>query len=120
MKTKTLTAAILFALASFANLSAKPNNFLLENRYTTTSTVITEKMKINSKTQMPNQKNIYERNTDNKLVNKEVYLWDVSRGWVPSCKYQYHYTISGKLIKVEYSEWNTNENNWGNKNTKRY
>lgn len=120
MKTRILTAVILFAFVSFTNLNAKPNSLLLENRYTTISMVITEKMKIDNKTQMPNLKNVYERNTDNKLVNKQTYIWDATHGWVPSCKYEYYYTISGKLVNLEYSEWNKSANNWINKGTEQY
>lgn len=122
MKIKTLTFAvtILLALISFTNLNAKSENVVYQNNYTTTSTFATEKMMVDSKTLTPNKRIIYERDADNRLIHKETYIWNEYRGWVSSCKYQYYYSISGKLTKLKYSEWNKKNNIWETKNTLHY
>lgn len=120
MKTKTLTTALLFVLIAFANLNAKSETLVLENHFSTISTVTTEIVKIDTKTQKPNQKNVYKKNTDNKLMCKKVYKWKDSEGWVPSRRYEYSYTESGVLAKMNYCEWSKKDRNWAEKGTNRY
>lgn len=105
----SLFIALFFTVGIYAS---NPETITLSNIEQTETGYVKEFLSCDKDTNAPISKTVYEYDAEDRLLEKAIYNWNSSEGWVGTKKYAYAYNEDNQPIAPQIIKWDSKAKRW--------
>ena len=112
MNTKILFSFLSAILLSISAYAYSPETIVLSNIENTEKGCIKEFLFCDKETNAPISKTVYNYDAEGRMLDKCMYEWNSSKGWIGVQKLEYNYEASNSPVAPVVKKWDKKNNKW--------